>query len=339
MAGVSIGTVDRVLHDRGEVNPETHERVMRFVEELGYTPNLLAKSLALKRKFTIAVLIPQASEKNPYWSKPLKGFKAASEELSDFNTQISIFGFELGDELSFIREFRRMLETSPDGVIMAPTYHDAAVNQTAVLKKHSIPYILIDNDLEEGSGFAYFGQDAFQSGIIAAKLMHYGLPANALVLILNMASNRIITRHMQLRENGFVNYLNQIIPGNHIRVLSCAINISEKSEPAGSIKKILSEHPDISGVFVTNSRSHLAAECLESLNIHNLRFIGYDLVDANRAYLKKGIIDFLIGQKPEDQGYKSAMAMFNFLLNKKRGERINYSSIDIIMKENIDYYK
>lgn len=339
MAGVSIGTVDRVLHNRGEVNPETHERVMRFVDELGYTPNLLAKSLALKRKFTIAVLIPQASEKNPYWNKPLKGFKAASEELNDFNTEISIFGFELGDEQSFIREFVRMLETSPDGVIMAPTYHDAAVNQTAVLKKQGIPYILIDNDLDDGSGIAYFGQDAFQSGIVAAKLMHYGLPENAFVLILNMGSNKIITRHMQLRENGFVNYLDHIIPGHHIRVISCAINISQKNEPAVSIKKILNENPDLSGIFVTNSRSHLAAECLESLEIHNLRFIGYDLVDANRVYLKKGIIDFLIGQRPEEQGYKSAMAMFNYLMNKKRGDRINYSSIDILMKENIDYYK
>lgn len=339
MAGVSIGTVDRVLHERGEVNPETRERIMKYVEELGYTPNLLAKSLALKRKFTIAVLIPQASKKNPYWIKPLKGFKTASEELSDYNTQIAIFGFELGEEQSFVHEFRRMLETSPDGVIMAPTYHDEAMNLTADLKKHNIPYILIDNDLDEGSGFAYFGQDAYQSGIVAAKLMHYGLPANALVLILNMASNKIITRHMQLREKGFVDYLNSIIPKHHFRMLSYAVNISDDQEPAASIKKMLNSHPDMSGIFVTSSRVHLAAECLESFKVQDLRLIGYDLVDANKVYLKKGIIDFLIGQKPESQGYKSAMAMFNYLMSKKRTDRINYSSIDIIMKENIDYYK
>ena len=49
LANVSIGTVDRVLHNRGEVNPDTRNRVMSFIEELGYTPNLIAKSLALKK--------------------------------------------------------------------------------------------------------------------------------------------------------------------------------------------------------------------------------------------------------------------------------------------------
>ena len=56
MAGVSIGTVDRVLHNRGEVNQATHERVMSFVDELGYTPNLLAKSLALKKVLPLQFL-------------------------------------------------------------------------------------------------------------------------------------------------------------------------------------------------------------------------------------------------------------------------------------------
>jgi LacI family transcriptional regulator len=338
MAKVSIGTVDRVLHDRGEVNPETHGRVMQFVEELGYTPNLLAKSLALKKKFTIAVLIPH-SKSNPYWSRPLDGFKSASVELSDFNSHIEIFGFDIGNELSFVHEFKRMLATAPDGIIMAPSFHDAALKLTPECRKRNIPYILIDNNLEDSSGFAYFGQDAFQSGIVAAKLMHYGISENTQVLILNLTGNKIITRHMQHREDGFVSYFNNEIPGYKIRTLSCAIDIFNIHEPVVSLKKLLHDHQDISGIFVTNSRAHQVAESLETLAVARLRLIGYDLVDANREYLKKGIIDFLIGQKPEDQGYKSAMAMFNYLLNNKKADPINYSSIDIIMKENIDYYK
>ena len=38
-AGVSRGTVDRVMKNRGGVNPETEKRVRRIVEESGYTPN------------------------------------------------------------------------------------------------------------------------------------------------------------------------------------------------------------------------------------------------------------------------------------------------------------
>src|SRR5512145_1422935 len=86
LAGVSIGTVDRVLHNRGEVSLETHDRVMSFVIKSGYTPNLLAKSLALKKKFNIAVLIPDSGNSNPYWKNPVEGFSRASRELKDFNT-------------------------------------------------------------------------------------------------------------------------------------------------------------------------------------------------------------------------------------------------------------
>ena len=59
----------------------------------------------------------------------------------------------------------------------------------------------------------------------------------------------------------------------------------------------------------------------------------------NLDYLERGVINFLIGQKPEEQGYKSVLTLFNYLLSGKSSVRINYSPIDIIMKENIDYYK
>jgi len=56
-------------------------------------------------------------------------------------------------------------------------------------------------------------------------------------------------------------------------------------------------------------------------------------------YLGNGSIDFLICQKPEDQGYKATMTMFNYLLTGKRAEKVNFSPIDIIVKENVDNYR
>ena len=45
-AGVTIGTVDRVLHERGEVSKKTKEKVLRAVRELGYKTNVYASMLA-----------------------------------------------------------------------------------------------------------------------------------------------------------------------------------------------------------------------------------------------------------------------------------------------------
>ena len=48
-AGVSIGTVDRVLHQRGEVSEETREKILKIIREFDYRPNILASTLASKK--------------------------------------------------------------------------------------------------------------------------------------------------------------------------------------------------------------------------------------------------------------------------------------------------
>ncbi|MPM12713.1 Catabolite control protein A [bioreactor metagenome] len=58
LAHVSIGTVDRVLHKRGRVAPETIKKIMSIVEDYGYQPNTYARNLKLSKDFTIGVLLP-----------------------------------------------------------------------------------------------------------------------------------------------------------------------------------------------------------------------------------------------------------------------------------------
>ncbi len=339
MANVSIGTVDRVLHKRGEVNQQTEERVMSFVEKLGYTPNLLAKSLALKKSFNIVALIPDAGVSNPYWKEPVTGFNRATEELKDFHAKILVYHFDSGDVNSFVKEFDKIIGMKPDGIIMAPNFHDAALELIAKSKALNIPVMLIDNNLDDSSGIAYFGQNALQSGIVAAKLMHYGLLADAKVLIFNLAKNKVITRHMMLREQGFRQYFETNSPEQRIQIISVKADLSKDTEPADTLEKAFRKNPGIAGIFVTTSRVHTVARCLSDIDNDKPILVGYDFIEENREYLKSGIIDYLICQKPEEQGYRSAMAMFNYLLTGKQVEKINYSAIDIIIHENIDFYK
>jgi LacI family transcriptional regulator len=338
LAKVSIGTVDRVLHDRGEVNPETHDRVMSFVQELGYTPNRLAKSLALKKSFTIKVLIPAAGQNNPYWKKPLEGFLKASEELSDFSTKIEVHYFDLLLESSFVKEFRKILNSRPDGLIMAPNYQKAASHLIPECQKLNIPLMFIDNNLEE-TALAYFGQDSYQSGIVAARLMNYGLRDKDKVLILNLSGSKAsISGHMQRREQGFIDYFSKKILSHNIKTISADIDLTFPGEPCHTINRLLAENNETAGIFVTNSRVYKVAECLSLSKKRPLILIGYDLLDANKEFMEKGIIDYLICQKPEEQGYRSTMAMFDYLLTGKNAGKINYSPIDIVVRENADYY-
>ena len=338
LAKVSIGTVDRVLHNRGEVNQETCDRVMSFVEELGYTPNLLAKSLASKKSFDIIALLPEAGSNNPYWEMPLTGIKRATEELQDFNTRINVLHFSQGDESTFSRQLGNILARHPDGIILAPSFHQAAIRFLPQCSELGIPVMLVDNNLDSDRCLAYFGQDAMQSGHVAARLMHYGLPAGSIVVIINLAQNKIITRHMNLREKGFVDFFETEVPDLGIKTLSFELDISRRDEPEKSLANILKLYPEVAGIFVTNSRVHKVAGYLSAYGKGKILLAGYDMLEANLDYVRQGIVDFLICQKPEEQGYRSSMAMFNFLLSGKPVERVNFSPIDIVVKENAAYY-
>src|SRR6476660_2610813 len=55
-AGVSAKTVSRVVNNQGEISSETRIRVQAAIQQLGYRPNILARSLVNQRSNTIAVV-------------------------------------------------------------------------------------------------------------------------------------------------------------------------------------------------------------------------------------------------------------------------------------------
>jgi LacI family transcriptional regulator len=336
-ANVSIGTVDRVLHNRGEVKEETKKNVLSIVEEMGYIPNLLAKTLALKKKFRIAVIIPDTSDNNPYWERPLKGILEGAKEIEVYNTLVDIYTFNSTEETSFCTIFNMVLDSNPSGVIFNPVFKESSLNYVSQMDKLLIPYTYIDIDLEQGNNLAYFGQNAKQSGKVAAKIMSQVLPSNAKIAIVKLTNHKIITSHIKKREEGFVEFFeaSKISSGE---IISVDIDLSIGMEPSISLKKLFSENSDIKGVFVPSSRVFKVAGFLQEENIENILLMGFDLIDQNIHYLENEIIDFLISQKPEQQGYNSVMTLFNSILFKKEIKKVNYSSIDIIIKENIDHY-
>ena len=87
-----------------------------------------------------------------------------------------------------------------------------------------------------------------------------------------------------------------------------------------------------------NSKVFLIAEFLEKKNIIGNILIGHDLLDESIKYLNSGIIDFLIAQNPEEQGYKAIINLFNYLALKREINKVHYFPIDIITKENFQFY-
>jgi LacI family transcriptional regulator len=335
-AGTSVGTVDRVLHNRGEVNEETREKIQSIVKELNYKPNILAKSLAAKKTIKIAALIPDYDKNNPYWELPAKGILNAETEINDFNASVEVFRFNATDEASFKNATSQVLKVNPDGVLYIPVFKKVSLEFNTSLTEKNIPYVFFDIDIEDEKPLAYFGQDAWQSGFISAKLMHQSINENGLILVLNLANNKRVSHHLLKREKGFMDFFAKHNTKN-IHIIKKTIDLLQPAELDAEIASFHKTAGRDGGIFVTGSRVYKVAKAVEKTKINTL-ITGYDLIDENKAFLMKGVIDFIISQNPEKQGYNGIMALFRFLNANIQPSRVNFSPIDIIIKENAEYY-
>src|SRR5215213_7671818 len=77
LAGVSTGTVSRVMNSAENVNPDTRLKVNQAISALGYEPNFQARSLRSKRTDTIALAIPELT--NYFWTTIARGVQEASQ--------------------------------------------------------------------------------------------------------------------------------------------------------------------------------------------------------------------------------------------------------------------
>jgi len=337
IAGVSPGTVDRVIHNRAEVSEDTHSRIMKIIEEFGYQPNLLARSLASKKTFRIAFIRPKHTKSNPYWLQSAEGIKKAVAEFGPFGFKLLNFEFDSTNEQSFKETTKQVLEHNPDGVILVPFFTKESHLFLDECEKLDIPYCFLDSRLKDRNYLSFVGQDGFQSGYVAAKLMNYMLPDPAKILIVNISSSFGNTNMLFQRVQGFRRFFESDPKHKMIEIFQREIPDSSDPHQINFDKGII-EESGIQGVYIPNSRSYIVAQLLEKHHLTNLPVIGYDLIPQNIKLLQHQYIDFLIGQRPQKQAFKVVSILFEHLVLKKEVTKDNFSPIDIITRENLDYY-
>jgi len=337
LAGVSIGTVDRVLHDRGEVSEKTRVKVQKILKETNYSPNVMAQVLKSRKRFHLVSLLPESTEDNSFWKKHSLGMIRAIEELDPFPVILSQVTFDLQSEDDFQKKTSIVLNLNPDGVLLAPIFKSESIAFCSRLHKEQIPFIFIDGFIEDTDFLAYIGEDIFQSGRVAGQLIDMVTPENSDILVVTIARNIQNVHHLSNRTQGFLSYF-QKSGSNKGKKIN--INIPEPS--AETVKKAFDrafrEYPGIGSIFITGSRSYLIAMYLENKGLKSINLIGYDLLDLNVKYLKSGITRFLIGQRPEEQTYKGIKKLFEFLSLHKIPDKIEYLPVDIVTSENVNFF-
>jgi LacI family transcriptional regulator len=332
-ANVSIGTVDRVMHNRGRVSDETKARVLRIVEELGYRPNIFARNLSLDRVYHFAVLMPRLSQDSGYWRIPANGIDRAGRELANHRIRLQHFFYDRYSARSFGSAFRQSLAKQPDGLLIAPVLQAAAAAMLTNVPK-SIPYVFFDSTIPGLENVSAIGQDSYQSGLLAANLMLTAMHEGGMVAVVRVNPTDF---HIDERVRGFLSRIKDS-PGLSHRLYDVDSHQGERAFVSVA-RQILKENKDIGGVFVSNAWTHAIATGIHAnAKNRNTCIIGYDLVPKNCRGIESGTISFLISQRPEMQGYEGIYCLYEHVVLREEVKSNITVPIDILTRDNLKYY-
>ncbi|MFD2245902.1 LacI family DNA-binding transcriptional regulator [Pontibacter ruber] len=336
-ANVSTGTVDRVLHNRGRVAEDVRQRVTKIAEELNYEPNLLARTLVNNKVYHIAAIIPDPKA-DSYWQAPKSGIDKAEEELKRYGIRVTHFIYDSLDAASFTRAAGKVEELAFDGILVAPIFYRESLAFLNKWKSSKVPFVQFNTHIPAYEPLMYIGQDSYQSGVLAGKLMHYGCREKATFVVAHIEEDIQNSTHLIHKEQGFVDYFSSHGQEGFYTVIQKDLKATAQHTIAQQLDSLFEEETQIKGIFVTNSKANIVATYLQKRQITHVRLIGYDLIEKNLHFLNSETIDFLINQNPKGQGYWGIYGLADHLVFKKKNNPIKYLPLDIITKENLQYY-
>lgn len=330
MAGVSTGTVDRVLNNRGRVSKEVEERVRTIAKELNYKPNLMAKSLALKKNASKIGVVFHVKY-NYFTNEVIEGIKKAGQELDDYGIKIQMEYCSTKNALEQIELIDKLVDAGVAALALIPLNDKKVSKKIDEVIAKGIPVYCMVNDIDTEREHGFIGNDAYEIGEIAGGLFSLiGHQGNKLAVVIPELK---LLGHVQKVEG----LKEALVRRNSGIVLKdvCEIDINDIDTYKFTLK-YFKENPDVTLVWFAISVSEGGMIALEELGLlHKVKIICLDMQDYTRKGLEEGFVSLAIKQNPYEQGYATIKEIFEYLLvgnNEKNFRKVNST---IVISENI----
>ena len=255
-ANVSVATVSRVINEKGYVYEETRKTVLRIIDELGFEPNQLARSLTSHRSKMIGVIVPHVG--TTFYGQLIEGIEHAALTYG-YKTMLCNTQDNNQRETDYLKIFEQY---NVEGIIVASNF-----SNKDKLSSLNIPIISVDHLISDEIPSITSNNE--KGGRLAAETLINNGAKNLLLL---RGPSFLITS--QERTKGFLEVLE-----NH----DCMHEIHDFDliEPdAEFIFQYLKNNPHIDGIFaMSDTLALIALGCLQQLNRKvpdEVQLIGYD---------------------------------------------------------------
>jgi LacI family transcriptional regulator len=264
-AGVSTGTVDRVLHNRPNVSPKALEKVQKALEEMDYKPNVYASALAYNRDYHFLSIIPK-HESEAYWEEVEEGEQMCCERYRDFRISNKVLYYNRFSPETFAKVMNEALKQEPDGVIIVPSTIEVTRRYTDMMHERNIPFILLDSYMPDLKPLSFYGQDSFQSGYFAARMLMLIASKEKEIMLMKLLKNGQVGSKQQInRETGFRHYMMDHFPD--VGILEVDLPWDKPNTYEATLEKFFKEHPQIHHCITFNSKAHIVGEFLQKRNV------------------------------------------------------------------------
>ena len=340
LAGVSRGTVDRVLHNRYGVKPEIRARVEKILEEVNYKPNIVAQ--ALKRSenpLEFGFVVTDIS--NPFWLGIVQGFRQAEKEYEPYGVKLHRVDMKEISPAEQLRCIYRLLdgETKIHGLFVAGI-NSPEVSDHINKISQQIPVITYNTDIANCSRLCFVGQNHIAAGHAAGRLMSMLLDQDGEVATFSGPGKTLAHSG---RFQGFVQSMRDLRPNtvilDPVQYHEVENDVLTFDELGYEMAVAALKNPRLKGLYVTGEGSSGVAKALkESGRRPEVKMICYDMLPGVVQAIREDIIDFTIGQEEYLQGYLPVKLMYEYkTFGTRPPVREWYTDIDIRVKENIDY--
>ncbi|OQY32483.1 MAG: hypothetical protein B6241_10820 [Spirochaetaceae bacterium 4572_59] len=324
--GISRGSVDRALHNRGDINQETREKILSKARELGYVDRHLSQFISLQEERKIAVVIPDPP--GFFFHQLLDGVRQGELESVASGLRLELLSYSQ-DKKNLAAVLRSLYEREinrPAGVLLVPAYDPEL--ESMLNPEDKVPLITVNTDVLATNRLCFIGQDLYRSGRLGAellqKMIHFGE-------YLCISGSPAVWAHSE-RLRGISDFLANSNLIQSANTYYCD-DISDQAEMI--LKKQLEEQKNLKGILCLTGAATLgAARCIRKYNGPKPVLVGYDQSEELLGYLQQGVVDALISQDVFNQGYYAYKLMVKLIGEGYKPERSFYcTQTDILLKE------
>ncbi len=326
--GVSIGTVDRALHDRPRINPLTRQRVLAMAETLGYKPNLAARYLKSKKQLRFAVVLPRGVA--TFFDAVREGIREAAAP------------FEMAVRLEFenyrrlgegdARLFEQAIDGDASGVIIAPGNPAEMKPLIRRAAQRKIPVVCVATDAPGTERLTAVSADSYTSGAMAAELLtrfQRGRPLAAVV------TGCLDTVDHAEKLRGFRAAV--AAAGDPLEIVEVIEAHDDQREAFVRSRQMLAQHPGLAAVYVSTSNSIPVLRAIEKAGRAGaMAVVTTDIFPELLPHLRSGAVWATMYQRPISQGRLAFEALYRFLVEGRCPAGKIRLLPHVVMRSNLD---